>query len=91
LGNSYTIELMNLHTDIDSNSNTTSLNENEKAELNDNKLLFSLKDLEKYQDTNDVSIKNKIKELYEIWLYEQAKILFKEKINKFSKMIESQP
>ncbi len=46
LGNSYTIELMNLHTDIDSNSNTTSLDENEKAELNDNKLLFSLKDLE---------------------------------------------
>ena len=46
MGNSYTIELMNLHTDTDSNSNTTSLNENEKAELNDNKLLFSLKDLE---------------------------------------------
>ena len=91
LGNSYTIELMNLHTDTDSNSNTTSLNENEKAELNDNKLLFSLNDLEKYQDTNDVSIKNKIKELYENWLYEQAHIIFKEKINTFRKMIEVDP
>ena len=91
LGNNYIIELKNLHTDTDSNSNISSLNDNEKAELNDNKLLFSLKDLEKYQDTNDVSIKNKIKELYENWLYEQAKILFKEKINKFSKMIEVDP
>ena len=91
LGNNYTIELMNLHTDTDSNSNTTSLNDNEKAELNDNKLLFYLKDVENYQDTNDESIKNKIKELYENWLYEQAKIIFKEKINKFSKMIEVNP
>ena len=91
LGNNYTIELRNLHTDTDSNSNTTSLNDNEKAELNDNKLLFSLKDVEKYQDTNDESIKNKIKELYENWLYEQAQIIVKEKINKFSKMIEVDP
>jgi hypothetical protein len=91
LGNNYTIELRNLHTDTDSNSNPFSLNDNEKAELNDNKLLFYLKDVENYQDTNDESIKNKIKELYENWLYEQAKIIFKEKINKFSKMIEVDP
>ena len=91
LGNNYTIELRNLHTDTDSNSNTSSLNDNEKAKLNDNKLLFYLKDVEKYQDINDESIKNKIKELYENWLYEQAQIIFKEKINKFSKMIEVNP
>ena len=89
LGNNYTIELRNLHTDTD--SNTSSLNDNEKAELNDNNLLFYLKDVENYQDTNDESIKNKIKELYENWLYEQAQIIFKEKINKFSKMIEVNP
>jgi len=91
LGNNYTIELRNIHTNTDSNSNTSSLHDNEKAELNDNKLLFYLKDVEIYQDTNDEYIKNKIKELYENWLYEQAQIIFKEKINKFSKMIEVNP
>jgi predicted metal-dependent hydrolase len=89
LGNNYTIELRNIHTNTD--SNTTSLNDNEKAELNDNNLLFYLEDVEKYQDTNDEYIKNKIKELYENWLYKQAQIIFKEKINKFSKMIEVNP
>ena len=89
LGNNYTIELRNLLY-TDSNS-IFSLTDNEKAELNDNKLLFYLKDIEKYQDTNYESIKNKIKELYENWLYEQAQIIFKEKINKFSKMIEVNP
>jgi predicted metal-dependent hydrolase len=89
LGNNYTIEFRNIHTGTD--SNTTSLNDNEKAELNDNNLLFYLKDVENYQDTNDEYIKNKIKELYENWLYEQAQIIFKEKINKFSKMMEVDP
>ena len=84
MGNNYTIELRNIHTNTD--SNTSSLNDNEKAELNDHNLLFYLKDVENYQDTNDEYIKNKIKELYENWLYEQAQIIFKEKINKFSKI-----
>ena len=89
LGNNYTIELMNIHTDTD--SNTFSLNDNEKAELNDNKLLFYLKDVENYQYTNDEYIKNKIKELYENWLYEQAQIIFKDKINEFSEVVEVNP
>jgi predicted metal-dependent hydrolase len=90
LGNNYTIEFRNLHTNTVSN-NKVNLNDNEKIELNNNKLVFYLKDVEKYQNTNDETIKNKIKQLYESWLYEQAQIVFKEKINKFSKMIEVSP
>ena len=89
MGNKYTIELRNIHTDTD--SNTSSLHDNEKAELKDNNLLFYLKDVENYQDTNEESIKNKIKELYENWLYEQAQIIFKDKINEFSEVVEVNP
>ena len=94
LGNNYTIELRNLHsyTDTDnSNSNSSSLNENEKVKLNDNKLLLYLKDIENYQKTNDEFLKNKIKDLYEKWVYKQGQTIFDEKINRFSKMIEVKP
>ena len=40
-------------------------------------------------DEEIVIIKNKIKKLYEDWIKEQAKIIFKEKINEFSKVVES--
>ena len=90
LGNNYTIELRNLNINTDSNIKT-SLNDNEKAELKDNKLVFYLKDVENYQDTNEETIKNKIKQLYEDWLYKEAKIIFKEKITNFSKVVEVNP
>jgi predicted metal-dependent hydrolase len=88
LGNSYIIELSNLYTDTDNN---TSFNDNEKVELNNNKLLFYLEDLENYQDTNHEFIKNKIKQLYEKWLYEQAQTIFEEKIKEFSTLIAVNP
>ncbi|HEX2405863.1 MAG TPA: SprT family zinc-dependent metalloprotease [Nitrososphaeraceae archaeon] len=93
LGNNYTIELRNIHsyTNTDSNRNSSSFNDNEKVELYDNKLLFYLNDAESYQNTNGEFIKNKIKQLYEKWLYEQAQTIFEEKIKEFSKLIEVNP
>ncbi len=102
LGYNYTIELRKLNTD--SNNFSTNNNNEGKVQVadNDNKLLFYLKDIiEKNKQNNNQSlcqnldkkiiIKNKIKELYENWLYEQAQIIFKEKIDRFSKIIEVHP
>ena len=91
LGNNYEIEIRN----VDSTDNI------EKIMIENNKLLFYLKDIsvETNQDnqlrlcqiTDRDIIENKIKILYERWLYEQAQINFKEKIEKFSKIIEVGP
>src|SRR5215211_7947479 len=93
LGNNYTIELRNLHPHRrkDSNSNSVLFDEHEKVDLSKNKFLFYVKDSENDQNINDEFIKNKIKGLYENWLYEQAQIIFKKKINEFSKIIEVSP
>ena len=90
LGNNYTIELRKLHINTN-NINNSSFNDNEKVELNDHKLIFYLQAVGNYQDINDETMKNKIKQLYERWLNEQAQIIFKEKINKFSEMVAVSP
>jgi hypothetical protein len=81
LGNNYTIELRNIHsyTNTDSNRNSSSFNDNEKVELYDNKLLFYLNDAESYQNTNGEFIKNKIKQLYENGYMNKPKQFLKKK------------
>ena len=95
LGRNYTIELRHLHsytnyTD-DSNSYSHFSYDYEKVELNNDKLLFYLKYTDYYQNMNDEFIQNKIKQLYQKWLYEQAPAIFEEKINDFGKLIEVDP
>lgn len=95
LGNYYEIEIRTI------NSFTDNI---EKVTLENNKMLFYLKDisLDTNQDTQSQSsrlyqivereiIKNKIKNLYEGWLFEQAQIIFQEKINEFIKIIDVSP
>jgi len=82
LGNNYEVEIRNLY---------SSMANIEKVEIEDNKLIFYLKDTSKGKIADREFIMNKIKDLYEKWLYEQAQILFKEKINEFSKNIQVSP
>ncbi len=95
LGNNYETELRNMGSFKDNI---------EKVILENNKLLFYLKDMSLetnqdnqfqsrglYQIADEVIIKNRIKNLYETWLFEQAKIILKEKIHEFSKIIGVSP
>ena len=93
LGNDYEIEIRNIDLSVE---------KIEKAEIkNNNKLIFYLKEIPTEYNQSESSllyeisdidiIKNRIKNLYEKWLYEQAQILFKEKIDKFSRIIDVPP
>lgn len=78
--------------DTDNNTSTTNSsilnNNNEQVKVNYNKLYSFIYKKQSYNEIDqEIIIKNKIKKLYENWYYEQAQIIFKEKINKFSKVI----
>ncbi|MGB9169465.1 MAG: SprT family zinc-dependent metalloprotease [Nitrososphaeraceae archaeon] len=92
LGNNYEIEIRDVY---------ASNNIVEKVDIENNKLIFYLKDISTEANQNNQSglhriadneiMKNKIKILYERLLIEHAQIIFKEKINEFSKIIGVTP